>query len=81
MVLWLVVQLAVVLLDFGVKAFAYGNPSILALPIYGETIIGVIIAIIAAFVVSSVVSYFSGFEDVPVKIKTSNKIVISKFRS
>ena len=54
---------------FGVKAFAYGNPSILALPIYGETIIGVIIAIIAAFVVSSVVSYFSGFEDVPVKNK------------
>lgn len=52
---------------FGVKAFAYGNPSILALPIYGETIIGVIIAITAAFVVSCVVSYFSGFEDIPVK--------------
>ena len=49
------------------------NPSILALPIYGETIIGVIIAIIAAFVVSSVVSYFSGFEDVPVKIKLPTK--------
>lgn len=52
---------------FGVKAFAYGNPSILALPIYGETIIGIIIAIVAAFTVSCVVSYFSGFEDIPVK--------------
>ena len=54
---------------FGVKAFAYGNPSILALPIYGETIMGIIVAITAALIVSCLVSYFSGFEDVPVKSK------------
>lgn len=52
---------------FGVKAFAYGNPSILALPIYGETIVGILIAIGVAFCVSCAVSFFSGFEDIPVK--------------
>ena len=52
---------------FGVKAFAYGNPSILALPIYGETIVGILIAISVAFCVSCAVSFFSGFEDIPVK--------------
>ena len=52
---------------FGVKAFAYGNPSALALPIYGETMIFALIAVIAAFVVAAVVAYFSGFEDIPVK--------------
>lgn len=52
---------------FGVKAFAYGNPSALALPIYGETMIFALIAVVAAFVVACIVSYFSGFEDIPVK--------------
>lgn len=54
---------------FGVKAFAYGNPSILALPIYGETMIGIVIAIVAAFIVACGVSYVLGFEDIPVKNK------------
>lgn len=57
---------------FGVKAFAYGNPSILALPIYGETIVGILIAIAAAFTVSCTVSFFSGFEDIPTKITPSD---------
>lgn len=65
------VQLAVVLLDFfGVKAFAYGNPSIFGTSyLWGNDYWLTLSAIIAAFVVSSVVSYFSGFEDVPVKNK------------
>ena len=50
-----------------VRAFSYGNPSILALPIYESTIPGVLLAIAVAFVSSCVVSYFSGFEDVPCK--------------
>lgn len=52
---------------FHVKAYAYGSPSAMALPIYGDTIIGVLIAIAVAFVVSFAVAYFSGFDDVPVK--------------
>lgn len=52
---------------FGVKAFAYGNPSALALPIYGETIIFALLAAFAAFIISCLVSYFIGFEDVPLK--------------
>lgn len=55
---------------FGVKAFAYGNPSILALPIYGETILGIVVAIIAAFIVSCAVSFVLGFDDIPVKNKS-----------
>ena len=50
---------------FQVRAYAYGNPSALALPIYGDTIIGAVIAMVAAFAVSFLVAYFSGFDDIP----------------
>lgn len=50
-----------------VRAFSYGNPSILALPIYEKTIPGILLAIVVAFITSAIVSYFSGFEDIPVK--------------
>lgn len=52
---------------FQVRAYAYGNPSALALPIYGDTIVGILIAVVATFAVSFAVAFILGFEDVPVR--------------
>ncbi|MDQ0176463.1 beta-glucoside-specific PTS transporter subunit IIABC [Bacillus chungangensis] len=55
----------------GTKAFASGAPGLLTLPTFygpgGQGFMGLIIGIIAAFIVSAVLTYILGFED-PVEV-------------
>ncbi len=53
---------------FGVKAFIMGYSTILALPIFLDTMMGMLIAVITAIVVAAVVAYVLGFDQNDAKI-------------
>ncbi len=48
---------------FGCRAYIMGYSTLLALPIFEDTIIGMLIAIIAAILVAASVTFLLGFED------------------
>lgn len=51
----------------GARAYVMGYSTVMALPIFQDTIIAMCVAIAAALVVSAAVAFFLGFEDVPEK--------------
>ncbi len=48
---------------FGARAYVMGYSTILALPIFEDTIIGMAIGVVVAIVVAALVSFFLGFEE------------------
>lgn len=47
----------------GAKAYVMGYSTVLALPIFQDTIIAMSIAIVTAIVVAAIVTYVLGFEE------------------
>ncbi|WP_143444353.1 hypothetical protein [Klebsiella michiganensis] len=48
----------------GAKAFVMGRSTILALPIFQDTIVAMIAGLGVAFIVSFIVAFIVGFEDI-----------------
>lgn len=48
---------------FGATAFEYGYSTILAIPIFKQTILAIIIAIIVTIVTAAVVTFILGFNE------------------
>ena len=51
----------------GATAFVYGYSTILAIPIFQQTILAIVAAIIVAILVSAAVTFFLGFDESQVK--------------
>lgn len=49
----------------GAKAYTLGYSSILAIPIFADTMLAIIIAIVVSFLVALISTYLLGFEDIP----------------
>lgn len=52
----------------GATAYVYGYSTILAIPIFQQTITAIVIAIIVAIVVSAVVTFILGFNEEDVNL-------------
>ena len=62
----------------GATAYVYGYSTILALPIFQDTMMAMLTGIIIAILVSAIVTFILGFEDVPNEANANNGTAASK---
>ncbi len=65
----------------GAKAYVMGYSTVLALPIFQNTIVAMSIAIVTAIVVAAVVTYVLGFEEKKLIFPKEDKKEMKKFFS
>ncbi len=66
---------------FGVKAYMMSKTTILAVPIFKETMVGMMIACGVAFAVSCVVAYIAGIDEEKEKPENKNRMLIDSFET